>query len=803
VQEKIYQLLEFDKIKIQLANCVTTTLGRVWVERCSPSTDLTEVEQRLQATDQAFAFDRLTGGLSFAGVSDTMAAMKRAMIGSILAASELIAVATNIEAARRVRRLIRQFHEDNSQSVPILFHLVSIIGDHKSIAVSIRACIDEQGHVLDQASTELTKIRQEIRAAESKVREKLEQMMRSSTMQKMLQEILVTIRNERYVLPVKAEYRSAVHGIIHDQSASGATLYIEPEVVVQLNNRLKELKLREEREIEVILSRLSDQVAAVAGNLLNELDVLGQLDFMFAKSKLARLHKASLPMMNAEGKLRIRKARHPLLDVARVVPLDLQLGFDYRGIIVTGPNTGGKTVALKTLGLLSLMAMSGLFVPLEDGSELSIFDGIYADIGDEQSIEQNLSTFSGHMKNMIRILESVTVNSLVLLDEMGAGTDPTEGAALAIAILEHLRNRGCTFVSTTHYSSLKAYAEECKDIVNASVEFDTESLQPTYRLLVGIPGRSNALAIAERLGLPTHILQMARKQLTEDDLRVERLLLSLEEQRLELERRTQELSVSQQETERMRSEVAVELKTFQSEKQKKLDRAREEAKQVSARARAEAEQLLAEIRDLHERQRQQSSNIPIKEHELIEARRKLKQMQDNLHDSSNDTGQVEGNQTSSLSLSVGDEVRVVTLGQKGTIVELVNDKEIVVQIGSMRTRVKNKTVQKLRDVSQISQRDQVHQRTSGANVQRPEMRTTKLELDVRGQSLDDAIMEVDQYLSDVVLAGFAQVMIIHGVGTGVLRKGVQDYLRSHRHVKSYRAGRYGEGDLGVTVVEMK
>ncbi len=784
----IHQALELDKILSQLEACAVTEMGKQAAGTCAPADRLDDVTHRLRVTDEAYKVERIRGGLPFAGISDNRAAIKRALIGAMLAPAELVSVAATIDGSRRLRRLLSEFHEDHD--CPHLAHLASLLSDHRALSEAIRGALDEQGYVLDQASVELTRIRHEMRVAESRVREKLEQMIRSSTMQKMLQEVLITIRNERFVLPVKADYRAAVNGIIHDQSASGATLFIEPEAVVQLNNKVKELKLREEREIEIILYRLSGLVATQASDLELDTDVLGQLDFAFACAKLAKRHAASLPLMNDRGYVRIRKGRHPLLDAARVVPLDIRLGDEYRGIVITGPNTGGKTVALKTVGLLSLMAMCGLFVPAEDGTELSVFHGIFADIGDEQSIEQNLSTFSAHMTNMIRILAGVRENSLVLLDEMGAGTDPTEGAALAVALLEELLRRNCLLIATTHYSSLKAYAQEKEGLVNASVEFDTVSLQPTYRLLLGVPGRSNALVIAERLGLPASILATAKRQLPEDELRVERMLASLEEQRLRLERDQTEVEAWRRQLQQQQQEVDREQAQLRSERDQRVERAKEEAKRIVHQTRAEAEHVIAQLR-----QRLHAGNGDTKEHELIDARHRLKKLGDGL-----ESEQLEAPIERKADLQIGDEVKIVHLNQKGTVVELVNDKEVFVQIGSMRSRVKRSSLQWLGSAKpSTTPRAAV---SLAPTLQRTN-RSISLELDVRGFALDDAIMAVDQYLSEVVLAGFAQVTIIHGIGTGVLRKGIQQHLKNHRSVKSHRTGRYGEGDLGVTVVEMK
>ena len=532
LNNKVLHTLEYNKIIDRLLEHAATSLGKDHVKQLLPTRDLDQVKHWLQDTDEASNVVRLKGMPPFGGIHDVSSSLRRALINSVLSASELMDVASTVSGGRKLKRFLAAIHDQ--RPIPQLSTRYTEINELKAVEEAIRACIDEQGEVLDHASSELARVRRERRTGEARVREKLDQMIRTPSVQKMLQDNLITVRNDRYVIPVKQEYRGSFGGIIHDQSASGATLFIEPESLVPMNNKIRELVLAERKEIEKILMILTAQVAEHAEPIEYNLELLSILDFIFAKAGLAAAMKAELPRMNDRGFIRLRKGRHPLI-ASGAVPLDIELGNSYSAVIVTGPNTGGKTVALKTVGLLSLMAMSGLFIPAEDGSQMCVFDAVYADIGDEQSIEQNLSTFSSHMSNIISIIHDMTPKSLVLLDELGAGTDPAEGSALAIAILDHMHNHGCRILATTHYSELKAYAYDRKGMINASMEFDIQTLSPTYRLLLGVPGRSNAFAIAKRLGLSADIITHAGSQVGEEDKRVESMIASLEQNRLSTE----------------------------------------------------------------------------------------------------------------------------------------------------------------------------------------------------------------------------------------------------------------------------
>ncbi|MNS49915.1 Endonuclease MutS2 [compost metagenome] len=679
-------------------------------------------------------------------------------------------------------------HEE--EEVPLLYNLSSELSEQKPLENAIKLCINENAEVVDSASQTLAQIRRELRGGEVRIREKLDAMIRSSSVSKMLQDQLITIRGDRFVIPVKAEYRAHFGGIVHDQSGSGATLFIEPESIVAMNNKLRETRLREEREIEVILQKLTALVGEQTELLQYDCDVLSQLDFIFAKTRLAREVKGTLPMMNDRGFMKLKKGRHPLIPMDKVVPIEAELGNQYTSIIVTGPNTGGKTVTLKTIGLLSLMAMSGLFVPAEDGSQLCVFDAIYADIGDEQSIEQNLSTFSSHMTNIISILSKMSPKSLVLLDEVGAGTDPAEGSALAVAILEHIHSLGCRMVATTHYSELKAYAYERKGVINASMEFDVNTLSPTYRLLIGVPGRSNAFAIAERLGLPGSILDFARGEVKEEDLRVEHMIASLEENRLGAEQEREKAEKLRQELESLRSLHEAELEKLEQQRDKRLEKAEADARNIIDKARNEAEKIIDDLRKLA-----LEEGASVKEHKLIAARKQLDEAEPAKRKKA---VAVRKAAKQVRSIEPGDEVKVYSLNQKGHVVEL-SGKEAVVQLGIMKMKV---ALDDLELIQQASTGAAVQQRTV-TNLKRTRDDQTRTELDLRGANLEEAIMEVDRFIDEAFLSNLGQVYIIHGKGTGILRTGIQEYLRKHKNVKSYRIGNYGEGGTGVTVAELK
>ncbi|ANY68194.1 endonuclease MutS2 [Paenibacillus sp. BIHB 4019] len=788
MDSKILTTLEFHKIIHKLTQHAATSLGKAEAEKLAPSSDLETVKLMLQATDEAYKADRLKGNPPFGGITNISSSLHRSRIGGTLNPVELMEIASTSRGARRVKRHLENLHEDDP--IPLLHETSDQLSEHKELEDAIFDCIDDQGEVMDSASVQLASIRRELRGGESRIREKLEQMIRSSSVQKMLQDAIITLRSDRYVIPVKQEYRSHFGGIVHDQSGSGATLFIEPEATVVMNNKLRELRAAELREIEKILQMLTAKAADHVEDLLYNQELLGRLDFAFAKARLGHEMKATLPRMNDRGFLKIKRGRHPLIAADKIVPIDVELGNTYTAIIVTGPNTGGKTVSLKTVGLLSLMSMSGLFVPVEDGSQLCVFDAIYADIGDEQSIEQSLSTFSSHLVNIIRILKSMTAKSLVLLDELGAGTDPAEGSALAIAMLEHIHSMGSRIIATTHYSELKAYAYNRKGVINASMEFDIATLSPTYRLLVGVPGRSNAFAIAERLGLSKTIIDHARGEVSEEDQRVENMIASLEADRLNAESDRQTAQSLRLDMEKQRGRHEAELRKFEEQRDKMLEKAQEEAREAVAKARQEAEKIISDLRKLA-----LEEGASVKEHKLIEARRKLDEAVPELHKKQNRPSNA-GQQKAARKIEAGDEVMVYSLNQKGLIVE-VHGTDATVQLGIMKMKVAVADMELIKPAAPLKQ-----QPKQAASVKRSRDENVKMELDLRGSNLEEALMEVDQFLDESFLSGIGQVYIIHGHGTGVLRSGIQQYLRKHSHVKKYRLGNYGEGGAGVTVAEL-
>ncbi|PWA12300.1 endonuclease MutS2 [Pueribacillus theae] len=782
MQKKMLRLLEFNKIKERLTEHAATSLGKELAMELEPCTDFGAAVKAQEETDEAMTAIRLKGSAPFGGIRNIRAAVKRAEIGGMLNTEELLDVSSTIYGGKQLKRFIESF-EENEVNLSMLSGLAEEIIPAGELEAEIKRCIDSDGQVLDSATPGLRTIRQQLRSYEARIREKLETIVRSSSNQKMLSDAIVTIRNERYVIPVKQEYRSAFGGIIHDQSSSGATLFIEPESVVMINNQLREAKGKERQEVEKILTALSNEVASFSDPLLSNLEVLAKLDFIFAKALYGKTLHATKPKLNENGYLNFKNARHPLIPKEDVVPITVELGKAYDSIVITGPNTGGKTVTLKTIGLLTIMAQSGLQLPVEEGSEASIFEHVFADIGDEQSIEQNLSTFSSHMTNIISILDKVNFKSLVLFDELGAGTDPQEGAALAISILDYVKDRGARVVATTHYSELKAYAYNREGVINASVEFNVETLKPTYKLLIGIPGRSNAFEISKRLGLNEKIIEHAKQQISSDTKRVDKMITSLEETKKQAEMEYEEAKILRQEAEKLRSEYEKQKETHELERDRILLEAEEQAKQAVESAMKEAEAIIKELRSY--------KVSGVKEHQLIDAKKRLEEAAPHLTDRKEKSKKQKENHQQ---LSPGDEVEVTHLSQKGYIVEKINEQEYLVQIGIMKVNVNAGNLKKVK-TKETANRTFVSVKGNGSTV--------KTELDLRGKRYEDAKIEVDRYLDDAVLAGYSKVNIIHGKGTGALRKGVQEILKKHPNVKGIRMGGAGEGGSGVTVVDLK
>lgn len=785
MHQRVLKVLEFHKVKEQLIAFVSSTLGQEKVNNLIPSANFDEVLKWQEETDEAAKVFRLKGNVPLSGIFNIRPHVKRSAIGSVLSPHELTQVASTIRVSRQMKRFIEDMVDDQIE-LPILSQYVSKIIVLADLEEKIRNAIDESGEVLDSASDTLRSLRQQLRANESRVREKLESMIRSSNAQKMLSDSIVTIRNDRYVIPVKQEYRGHYGGIIHDQSSSGATLFIEPQVIVQLNNQLQEIRVKEQLEIERILAELSAFVAEFEQDLLTIVYVLAELDFMFAKARFAHKIKASKPAINLDGRITLIKARHPLIPKDEVVANDVMLGKDFTTIVITGPNTGGKTVTLKTVGLCVLMAQAGLQIPALDGSEVAIFDNVYADIGDEQSIEQSLSTFSSHMVNIVDILKRVDFNSLVLFDELGAGTDPQEGAALAISILDEVYKRGARVIATTHYPELKAYGYNRPGVVNASVEFDVETLSPTYKLLIGVPGRSNAFEISKRLGLSNEVIENARNQISADTNQIENMIASLEKSRREAEIDRLEANDLLKNADKLHKDIQNQMIAFYEQKDSMVEKAQEKAADIVEKAKSEAEYIIRELRKLR-----LEKNAEVKEHELIEARKRLEEATPKVKKSS----QRVQTKSTTHTFTPGDEVKVLTFDQKGTLIEQSSNKEWVVQIGILKMKVNEKDLEYINTPKQKEIKPVAVVKGKDFHV--------SLELDLRGERYENALMRVEKYIDDALLAGYPRVSIIHGKGTGALRQGVTEYLKNHRQVKRARFGDAGEGGIGVTIVEFK
>jgi DNA mismatch repair protein MutS2 len=787
LQSRIFHVLEFNKVKEQLQKKVASSLGREKVANLIPSTQYEEVVKWQEATDEATTVLRLRGNVPLGGIYDVRPSVKRAEIGGTLSSNELLDVASTIYAARQVKQFIEQVVEDEDLQLPLITEHIEKLMPLPEVEQTIKMSIDENGTVLDGASDQLRGIRQKLRSTESRIREKLESLIRSSSAQKMLSDAIVTIRNERFVIPVKQEYRSAYGGIVHDQSSSGATLFIEPQAIVTLNNELQEAKVKEKQEIERILIALTVQVAEVANELRQNVYLLGELDFMFAKGRYSHELKASKPKMNDRGYIKLVKAKHPLIAQEDVVANDIELGDQYTSIVITGPNTGGKTVTLKTLGLFTLMAQAGLQIPALDGSEMAVFKHVFADIGDEQSIEQSLSTFSSHMVNIVDILQKVDHESLVLFDELGAGTDPQEGAALAISILDQVYERGARVVATTHYPELKAYGYNREGVVNASVEFDIETLSPTYKLLIGVPGRSNAFEISKRLGLSAEVIERAKGYIGSETNKVENMIASLEDSRRQSEHELEEAEELRKEAQKLHKELQSQIIEFNEKRDKLYEKAEEKAQATVKAASEEAEKIISDLRKMS-----QKNHALVKEHELIEARKRLEDAVPTLEKSKKKPAVPKKQERT---LQAGDEVKVLSWGQKGTLVERVSNNEWQVQMGIMKMKVKEKDLEYISSPKPVETKPLAMVKGKDYHV--------NLELDLRGERYENALIRVEKYIDDALLANYPRVSIIHGKGTGALRKGVQEYLKNHRSVKNIRFGEASEGGSGVTVVEFK
>lgn len=785
MQQKVLSSLEFHKVKEQVIQHAASSLGKEKLLELKPSTAIEEIAKQLEEVDEASSVIRLRGQAPFGGVTDIRAALKRAEIGSVLSPAEFRDISGLLYAVKQMKNFLGSMYEDGVE-IPLLNQYTEQLIGLSELEREINSCIDDYGEVLDHASETLRGIRTQLRTLESRIRDRLESMLRSSSASKMLSDTIVTIRNDRFVIPVKQEYRSSYGGIVHDTSSSGATLFIEPQAIVDMNNSLQQAKVKEKQEIERILRELTEHTAEHTHELFQNLQVLQTLDFIFAKAKYAKASKATKPLINDRGFIRLKKARHPLLPPEQVVANDIELGGDFTTIVITGPNTGGKTVTLKTLGLLTVMAQSGLHIPAEEGSEAAVFEHVFADIGDEQSIEQSLSTFSSHMVNIVGILERVNENSLVLFDELGAGTDPQEGAALAMSILDEVHHTNARVIATTHYPELKAYGYNRNGVMNASVEFNIETLSPTYKLLIGVPGRSNAFEISRRLGLPEHIIGQAKSEMTAEHNEVDTMIASLEHSKKRAEAELAETESIRKEAETLHKELQQQIIELNSKKDKLLEEAEQKAIEKVNAATKEAEDIIQELRLI------KSEHKSFKDHELINAKKRLEDAVPAFEKSKQPPKQ----KKEKRELKPGDEVKVLTFGQKGTLLEKTGSSEWNVQIGILKMKVKEKDLEFMKS-SPEPKKEKTIAAVKGKDYH------VALELDLRGERYENALSRVEKYLDDAVLAGYPRVSIIHGKGTGALRKGVQDLLKNHRSVKNSRFGEAGEGGSGITIVELK
>ena len=790
-----YTALELDKILEKLSKFVASEDGKAEIALLSPESDLNTVQALLNQTTDAHMLMARFGAPSFGGLKNINNALARANAGSVLSMRELLDVA---EVLRSIRGIVqwRSKNEGVRCSVDVYFDALT---PNKYLEDKITSAIVSEDEMSDNASPALYDIRRKIRAASSKIRDRLDKMIRSSQYQKALREAIVTMRNGRYVVPVKIEHRSEISGLVHDTSSSGATVFIEPAGVVEANNEIKVLQGKEQEEIDRILYELSAEAGSFYEGIKASYECAVELDVIFAKAKLAYDMKAMTPVLNDSGKIILNKARHPLIDPKKVVPTDIRLGTDFDTLIITGPNAGGKTVSIKTLGLFSLMAMCGLMIPAGDRSEISVFDNVFADIGDEQSIEQSLSTFSSHMTNIVRIIGEADEHSLVLIDELGAGTDPVEGAALATAILERIHEKGAKIAATTHYAELKVYALETPGVENGCCEFDVSSLKPTYRLLIGVPGRSNAFAISSRLGIENSVIERAKQLVSSENTSFEDVIETLEKSRQDFETKRDEAEKIRLEATKAKAEAQKYKDSIEDLRKKELEKAQEQATRIVEQAKRSAYSLVNELEEL----KKESAKAKDKAEAARRARQLMKKSMGEFDDITNPVTAAlsdDENYVVPTSLKVGDEVILADIGKTATVTALENKKgevEVLAGIIKMRTPKEN-----LR-LSKNKQREKKKQMPKKAQHEFKVAGADKTECDLRGMNVEEGIMELERHLDRCMRLGLTEISVIHGKGTGVLRKGIQDYLRKCKFVKSFRLGTFGEGESGVTIVTLK
>lgn len=790
MNNKVLHVLEYNKIIDKLTDKASSEQGKKLTRALLPMTDQAQIETAQTQTADALGRLFRNGSTSFGSNKDLGMCIKSLEIGSVLSVAELLRIAAFLENVNRIKSYGRGDREDTpADSLDEYFDILEPL---TPLANEIRRCILSEEEIADDASPTLKHIRRSMVITNDRIHSQLSSMINGSY-RTYLQDAVVTMRNNRYCIPVKSEYKGQVSGMVHDQSSTGSTFFIEPAAVVSLNNELRELEIKEQEEIAVILADLSAQAGAHTNALTNNQNAMTTLDFIFAKAALAMEQNASMPIFNTEHRIRIRQGRHPLLDKKKVVPIDISLGTDFDLLIITGPNTGGKTVSLKTVGLLTLMGQAGLHIPALDRSELSIFEEVYADIGDEQSIEQSLSTFSSHMTNIVSILQTADADSLCLFDELGAGTDPTEGAALAIAVLDYLHNRGIRTMATTHYSELKVYALSTSFVENASCEFSVETLQPTYRLLIGIPGKSNAFAISSKLGLPDHIIEDAKRHITEDKESFEDLLTDLENSRLTIEKERSEIESYKEEIQNLKKRLETKEEKIEQSKARILREANEEAREILQNAKAFADETIRTFQKAGA-----SSSIK----ELEKSRQKVR---DKISEKNEKLSLKNEKPTHKLlkpnQIKLGESVKIISMGLKGTVSSLPDKNgRLFVQCGIIRSQVS------LDDLV-LAEEETINtgrmQRSSSGKLKMSKSYSVSTEINLLGKTVDEALSALDKYLDDAYLAHLPSVRIVHGKGTGALRNAVHNYLRKNKVVKNYRLGEFGEGDAGVTIAEFK
>ena len=791
MNQKTLSKLEYDKIAALLEEEASSFRGRQLCRRIKPLTDINKINTLQEQTAAAFTRIVRKGRISFGDAAPVEESMKRLEIGGALGISELLRISRLLVNAARVKSYGR--HDTQEDSEDCLDPFFDVLEPLTPLTNEIERCIISEDEISDDASPGLKRIRRSIGSINDKVHSTLTGLVNGS-LRNYLQDAIITMRGDRYCLPVKAEYRSQVQGLIHDQSSTGSTLFIEPMAVVKLNNDLKELYAQEQEEIQAILASLSGDAAQYVEEIRADYRALTDMDFIFARGALALSMNASRPVLNTEGRIHIRDGRHPLLDAKKVVPITVTLGEDFSLLIITGPNTGGKTVSLKTVGLFTLMGQSGLHIPAGDRSELAVFDQVYADIGDEQSIEQSLSTFSSHMTNIVSFLKKVDSRSLVLFDELGAGTDPTEGAALAIAILSHLHKQGIRTMATTHYSELKVYALTTPGVENACCEFDVESLRPTYRLLIGIPGKSNAFAISGKLGLPDYIIEDARKRLSEQDISFEDLLTDLETSKKTIEKEREEIAAYRREAEELRQQAAKRQEKLDEQRDRIIREANEKANAILRDAKEVADET---IRNFHKFGKENISAA-----EMEKERERLRKKIKDTSAASALKPQKQKKAYKPADFKLGESVKVLSMNLTGTIVSRPDSRgNVTVQMGILRSQVNISDLEIIEEPSPYTPKKL--NRSSKGRIGMSKSLSVSPEINLLGRTVDEAVAELDKYLDDALLSHLNTVRVVHGKGTGALRKGIHEYLRRQKHVKSYHLAEFGEGDAGVTIVELK